>query len=313
MNILENNILDIAKNNYKFLTNMQNVIGVGLGYKNINDFNTLEPCLHVLVENKINSNFLSKNNIVPKSYMGIKTDVIQVGKLDLLKGEAITFKLRPLEGGGGISVADHKSAGTIGYFVTKGMLFSKKYYILSNNHVLAGLNSIPIGTPIIQPIDVFGGKIENDMVALLKDFVPVKFINGSNEPENYVDCAIAQVTSKSIICNRILGDCIVKGINKPKLGENVRKTGFVTGTTKGSIITTGVTKYVTVSPTKKVLFKNQILAKLKSNGGDSGSAIVNENNEIVGLVMSGNLDNVTTTFNDINMVLDSLNAKIYLD
>ena len=96
MQTLEEKILDISTKYYHYLINLQSVKGVGYGFKHINGVNTFEPCIHVLVERKLQSTNLSFSNIIPKVYMGIKTDVIEVGNMKSFS--PITKKFRPLEG-----------------------------------------------------------------------------------------------------------------------------------------------------------------------------------------------------------------------
>ena len=47
---LRNVISNIIENKYHFLMSLENVKGVGLGFKTINNYVTNELCIHVLVE-----------------------------------------------------------------------------------------------------------------------------------------------------------------------------------------------------------------------------------------------------------------------
>jgi V8-like Glu-specific endopeptidase len=53
------------------------------------------------------------------------------------------------------------------------------------------------------------------------------------------------------------------------------------------------------------LFSDQIVADLKSQGGDSGSLVLNEQNEAVGLLFAGS--DRSTILNRIQNVMDKLN------
>ena len=227
MDSIKDKVLDISYNYYKYLLNLQNVNAIGLGYKKINGIETRELCVHVLVDHKVEEKFLTKDNIVPKSYMGIKTDVIKVGKVKPRGKFAIEDKLRPLEGGIPISSDFFNGVGldigTLGCIVTKVIDGEREFFILSNNHVLAGSNEAPIGTSIIQPPEFLDGTLENDKIANLYDFVQLKFIEGSNEPVNFVDCAIGKILDKSIISGIIYGGDIINGVKKAILGENIKK------------------------------------------------------------------------------------------
>lgn len=63
------------------LLEKQNVVGVALGSKVKNDKDTGENALQVLVRHKMDLDFLPKDEVVPKSMKGLKTDVIEVGEV----------------------------------------------------------------------------------------------------------------------------------------------------------------------------------------------------------------------------------------
>ena len=309
---LKNNISDISHNYYKYLLNLPNVNGIGVGYKIINSFNTKEICLNVFVDKKIDIKYLSKNIIIPKEYMGIKTDVIKVGQPNFHSGEIFPGKFRPLEGGCSISVGDNQGEGTIGCIaVKKSFLFFNDYFILSNNHVLAGVNKIPIGTSILQPSEGLSGQFPEDIVANLTTFVPIKFIENNNDNINYVDCAIAKIKKNNLISKKILEIGQITGISKATLGSNVKKVGFITGLTEGNVIATNVTSKLPFE-NKFSIFQEQIRANLFNLSGDSGSIVLNDKNEAVGLLMGGPKDGSNVIFNDISLVLKYLNIDIFM-
>lgn len=106
---------------------------------------------------------------------------VVVEETDELRADSNTARNRPCPAG--FSVGRRGSTGTFGGNVRFGSNFG---YILSNNHVLANLNSATIGDPIIQPGDLDGGTLQMDIIAQLTRWVPIDFV-GNNE----VDCAIA--------------------------------------------------------------------------------------------------------------------------
>ena len=316
MNELMSNILNISSNYYRYLITLENVIGVGLGYKWINGINTFEPCIHVLVNKKIDNKYLCKNNIIPNKYMGIITDVINVGNFSSLSNDSIPYKLRPLESGCAIGI--NNFGGTLGCIVTKIIDEEKHYYILSNNHVIADLNNASIGSKIIQPNFENRGNEENDGVAYLSNFIPLKFMDleetdDENQPINYADCAIAEIFDESLVSNMIFAERRITGVSSPVLDLSIKKVGYVTGLTRGKITTIGTTIESPFSDGHVALFKNQILANLKSDHGDSGSVILNDDNEVLGLLFSGSFEQGITGFTDINVVLKQLKVEIYAD
>lgn len=334
MNDFKNNIIDIAHNYYKYLMSLENVVGVGLGHKFINRINTLEPCIHVLVKNKISKEHLTQNNIIPNKYMGIKTDVLNVGVFKTTS-EDIVFpkKLRPLQIGCVIGLQSKKFSGTLGCIVTKNILvdnfededsdnenfndfdnkkklFIKEYYFLSNNHVIANVNEASIGSLIIQPSKSYDGIFPKDLVGVLDTFIPIKFIENGNKPINYVDCAIARITNKSYISNEILSIGKIKGVSKAELDMKVNKIGFASGITEGIVTTLNTTSTVEFSNKKSAFFKDQILANSITMDGDSGGALLTKDNEIVGLLMAGTSKNYSKC-NDINKIFKELNVELY--
>lgn len=316
---MEKKILDITSNYYKYLLSLKNVIGIGMGYKYINGVKTKELCMHVLVDKKVDERFISKNNIIPKTYMGIKTDVIKSGKVNLLnetiKDDELDreFKIRPLEGGYTIrtdnTLLGGSSVGTIGCIVTKTFGNQKFFFILSNNHVLTAFQRLPIGTSIFQPIK---DEYLQNYIGDLSTYVNVKYnYKGDNLRllENIVDCAIVIVDPR-LVSNRIAIIGRINGTVKPNLGLYVRKVGRTSGYTEGEIITVGETINIPVDEQKKMFFKNLMTGSLKSESGDSGSVIVDENNNIVGLLIAGE-ENGNCIFCDINTVLEKLDVEIY--
>ncbi|MPQ45014.1 hypothetical protein [Clostridium tarantellae] len=320
--LLSSAILDISRNDYHYLMRLPHVVGVGMGYKCINECMTNELSIHVLVEKKVSSDSLNCCSMIPRDYKNIKTDVIEVGSKNrestensenVFLGTAPTGlpqRKRPLEGGYGISVINStNSTGTIGCVVTRG----SKYYVLSNNHVLAGYNDFPIGAKFIQPGGDDKGKYPEDFVATLSDFIPLYFKSGSAVPENYVDAAIAEITNPSLKSNKIALVGAIKGVAAPVLNENIKKVGTTSGLTKGKIVTVGTTANVKYDNGKTAFFKDQVLAGLYNKGGDSGSIILNEKDEAIGLLMSGGGPNYKTCiFNNIQNVLKALKINIYL-
>ena len=315
MNNMKNNILNISHDYYHYLLNLKNVNAIGYGSKYINGHDTKEPCIHVLVENKIDVSYLTKNTIIPKTFMGIKTDVIKIGKLrnkNSDSSEPTLGMIRPIEGGYDVS-ADTKKLGTIGCIVTNIIDNKNEYYILSNNHILADGNNIPIGSPIYQPSIYYSSEFYKEQIGTLANFINIKY--GNLKPflkTNYMDCAIAHITNKNLISNKIAHIGAVKGVSTPEKDLSIKKVGAMSGLTEGKIETLGVTTISKNPRGKFALFKNQIRASIINKSGDSGSVVLNKKNEIIGLFFSGTDDDQTMMFTDINVVLKALKVKIYV-
>jgi hypothetical protein len=201
-------------------------------------------------------------------------------------------------------------------------------YILSNNHVLANSNAGQLGDAILQPGSHDGGT-SADQIGTLEQFVPVGF-GGSfgcgcspfafllrligaakpmiNEPgNNTVDCAIAKPLSADLVNPDILNIGIPTGVGTATLGTAVQKSGRTTGHTTDQITQLDVTVSVAYG-TQVAVFKNQLMAGAMSQGGDSGSAVLDMEKQVVGLLFAGS--NTTTIMNPIQFVLDALQVQL---
>lgn len=288
-----------------------NVVATGLGYKRVHGKKTGELCIICSVDTKVASSSLLKNQSIPAYIAGIPTDVNPVGPVHSL--QLPTGKFRPVPGG--VSIGHiHVTAGTAGCLVKRG----EKIFVLSNNHVLANSNKARPGDMIIQPALHDGGVVSLDQVARLSEFVEIHFesendagniaggftrffnffarISGSRSRiysrrsitlENFVDCAIAEPVNESDFLNEILQIGEITGLAEGTLGMKIRKSGRTTGLTSGSIDQVDVTVRVNYGTNRTALFTDQLVAGAMSQGGDSGSAVLSEDNKIVGLLFAG--------------------------
>lgn len=213
--------------------------------------------------------------------------------------------------------------GTLGALVTDG----SKFYILSNNHVLARVNKASVGELVIQP-GLIDRKCQVDLVdavASLSDFVRIKFASGRRIPLNSVDAAIAEVLKDSQ-GNPLVGDTgeileigvLDSGTQGPVIGLAVQKMGRTTKRTFGTIesidttVDIGYGRSCGKEATLVARFVNQIIVTPGSfsAGGDSGSAVVTVEAETstkpkaVGLLFAGS--STHTIVNRIDDVLQAL-------
>lgn len=209
--------------------------------------------------------------------------------------------------------------GTLGALVTDDSF----QYILSNNHVLAGTNIASPGEQIIQPglIDRQCVQYPADTVAVVSDFVKIRFKKGKTAPINTIDAAIAQVVPGSVDPNGIILDIgqVNSATVEATIGQAVKKSGRTTGFTTGTVYSIDVTIDVGYSDqcggaaNKLARFENQILITPGgfSAGGDSGSLIVEDVNtkpRAVGLLFAGN-DSYTVA-NPIDAVLAAFGVSM---
>jgi hypothetical protein len=286
-----------------------NVVGVGLGRKLVKDKPTDLHSVRFYVERKLDEAAIPKEFLLPKRLGNVHTDVIESGRFRafIYRERA---KVRPVRPGCSIGhepkSAGSVMAGTLGALVEAGNM----RFVLSNNHVLAGENSLAAGAPIFQPGLLDKNNPASDKIAALTHFIKLE-THGANK----VDCAIAELTDGIKV-----NPAIMARVNKLKSGEpvaavenmQVEKTGRTTGYTTGVILDVRFTVKVQYD-LGMLTFSDQILisggAKPFAGAGDSGSLIVDRKTKRpVGLLFCGG--DKYTVANHINDVLAQLRVKI---
>ncbi|MGL5243751.1 MAG: hypothetical protein ACRC7R_01060 [Sarcina sp.] len=313
--LLENFIIDIINKYSLFFLRKKNVTAIGLGYKKINKITSNELCIHVLVDKKLPLNKLYSYDIIPKKFLGIKTDVIECRKPTAFNINNDNQKLihnlqsrvRPIQPGYSVGPYKHENAGgTIGAIVFNNDTDAP--YIISNNHVLADANRVEDGAPILQPCVVDGGNVNSNVVALLSGIL---WLEASADPDteiidNYADAAIAEILpnieyDKTI---PIIGD--ISGTTEAKLGMKVRKVGRTTGYTEATIETLYAKTVLDFGLDGECFFADLVHCNYLSDHGDSGSIIIDFNNKVVGLLIGG--DEEDTYFSPIDNILNAFNV-----
>ena len=306
-----------------------NIVGLGIGVKWIDGQPTGEPALIVLVTHKLPREAVSKKDLVPEKLQGMQTDVLTIGYPFAGGGkpldagiQTLTKKNRPAEGGDSVGHFQI-TAGTIATCVYKslpggstntpykhGIGIPPKYYILSNNHILANSNAGAIGDPILQPGPYDGGTNPADKIATLSEFIPIDFTSPLSQQNNLVDAALAEGQFHALD-REIYWIGYVPGW-RPKsnvtVGTIVQKTGRTTNYTTGRITVINATLDVNYGGQKKARFKDQIVTTNMSDGGDSGSLVTTLDNLAVGLLFAGS--SVATIHNQIQNVCELLSVQL---
>lgn len=131
-------------------------------------------------------------------------------------------------------------------------------------------------------------------------------------PENHVDCALARPIDPAMFSDDIREIGMVSGTKPAALGMRVRKTGRTTEYTEGNITLLNATvnvTYSTLAGPRTARFVGQVITQAMSQGGDSGSLIVDATeNRAVGLLFAGS--SLATIFTPIDEVLRILNVTI---
>ncbi len=309
-----------------------NVVATGIGYKAIGGSRTGTLSIVCSVTRKEPTAALATEDRIPTTIDGIVTDVVETGVLRALQSP--TERHRPAPGGVSIGHVDI-TAGTLGCLVKRG----NEVFILSNNHVLANSNAAAIGDPILQPGAFDGGTLANDHIADLADFVPISITGLPSEcniangiasvlnriaaafgraarlqavstqaEENRVDAAIARPLSAGDVSPEILNVGSIAGSSEAVLGLPIKKMGRTTGLTTGEVTQVDVTANVQFGPGQIATFVDQFMAGAMSAGGDSGSAVLDDDNKLVGLLFAGS--DTTTIMNRIQNVFSALSVTI---
>jgi hypothetical protein len=227
---------------------------------------------------------------------------------------------RPIDlgvSGGNInSFLNHHTAcfsGTLGAEVHDR---SSKQFILSNNHVIADLNTAKPGELIVQPglVDTNPActKTPDDAVANFTRAIKLNFGGGKNT----VDAALAAVLPGDVDTNGEILNIgpIASTTVSATIGLPVQKMGSATCVTTGTITSVGAKVNVTYPGGKKAKFIDQIFIAVQDfgNPGDSGSLILTQDPcpQAVGLLFAGSADHSLTIANPIGAVLNKLGVSM---
>lgn len=327
------------------LLKIPNVLAVGIGLKESNNQFTDEIAYRVFVKEKKDLASLKSDEIIPKTINNIKTDVIvpyhpqnRPYQYPVCGTERLTqTKHRPLKAGILISKSS-LPGGTLGWFGT--LLSDDSKVILSNEHVLYG-TSLPIDTSQRKTAQPVLGEISHCCCCECgsEDVVGTTIIGIQNvNSAPWVDCAITRINPEFVndIVYQISNDATsevlsVSGTNQAVVGERVRKIGARSGYTQGIVVHVGdaavagtdpagntitiISQQVLIIPHTDETYQINYEGTCKfafSNHGDSGSVILNDSDEIVALLYSGDAEHntVDVTFaNNIQNVLDAFAAN----
>ncbi len=331
---MEPYIAQIAALKQRYLPDLlgrRNVVACGIGYKIREGVQTDELSLIVSVTHKVHPSALAAEDLIPAQLEGVPTDVVELGVLRAFGGPRDRW--RPVVPPG-VSIGHIRiSAGTFGCLVRRG----GDLFILSNNHVLADVNKGKVGDPVLQPGPADGGTA-GDAIATLEEFVPLDF--GTTEPEcriatllatglnalaelvgsqhrlepvrqtsgvNRVDAALACPLSADMVSPDILGIGVPTGVGEATLGMPVQKSGRTTGHTSGIITQIDATVRIDYYG-PSALFEGQLIASPMSQPGDSGSAVLDNERRVVGLLFAGS--DAATIINPIADVLTALRVEV---
>jgi hypothetical protein len=273
-------LVSLFKEASESLKKYPGVVSVEIGIKETGGNLTDNLSFRVYVKKKLDKQDLASEAVIPETILGIKTDVIEY---DI---PVITFddkKYRPLKGG--IQIANEEdSTGTLGCIARLNS--DSSIVVLSNAHVLMGGNAS--GT-----VDAGQPKISGSCCCTCDEIGEV--IN--SKLDGTVDCAIVKLKSGVSGVNdiRILNDDGTDGFIDGAAGavvsatDKVIKVGRTSDKTEGTVVSithsTGANASEgTPARTSQILVKPNTGFTKFQDRGDSGSVLVNNDHEVVGLM-----------------------------
>lgn len=308
---------------------LPNVIGVATGLRRQRREFTDEVVIQVFVHRKVDEERLRPWEVCPTHVPGyegaeIRTDVVETTIPD---AQQDTTRYRPVPGGCSIGAEARINAGTLGGWACDST--DDTTVLLSNNHVISNLDTMPALTRVVQPGRFDGGTLPDDVIGDLKRHVPVNTVATGTTPvpTSVVDAAIADIDANVDIDHDVLaiGPAIYE-VRAPALRMNVQKRGRTTQQTTNSRITsvgmTFLTNYRNRTRQSQIQNAFRITStdgNLFSDSGDSGSLIFDQaegelegTRPVVGLLYAGGTFNDGTPFtdaNDINAVMGALDLE----
>ncbi|TJY34089.1 chymotrypsin family serine protease [Pontimicrobium aquaticum] len=290
------------------LLQREGVVAVDIDYKIKNGIKTDELAIIVFVEKK--QNVLPKQRI-PKTVQGIKTDVWETTLVPFstaTKTEPSETKsvindsiVNPILGGISVGPFDLDLYGTLGIVLETN--FGAKVMLSSAHVFMSGPHTIP-GTHLSQPALPMGGHWpETDAGEFLMGFL--------GQPNN-IDAALATVSHRNILPKTILQIGQTTGHDVTFPGDDVAKFGRRTQFTTGKVVSDTFTCNVNYPNFGTYTYYNQLRIQTVNPydnfglPGDSGSIVVNEDKEVVGMIMSGGETANDTKYTIANPIGDIL-------
>ncbi len=224
------------------------------------------------------------------------------------------------------------TVGTAGFYMTDD---ADNLYLVSNNHVIGRSNDAANGESVVQPgtLDLTDSELNlmptfDDLVDELEiggvvGVVQLEFPVAAGTPNNTVDAAIAQLFDSGREfddLDRVTYGGAIRGVASPysidaSTGElaqssRVYKVGRTTGYTEGNVIGIAGVANVPYDGGTARFVDQLVIAPTEDNEGDfsdrgdSGSGILNDRHELVGLLFAGNGQH--TFANPIELVIDQI-------
>lgn len=333
----QNNLLAVYDDVQKELLNISNIVGVGIGLKEVAGKLTDQICFRVYVWEKEAAGELASEQLIPTSIKGFPTDVLKVYNvkptLDFVERRD-SSQHRPLTAGVAISTKIMSTlrfdpgGGTLGWFARK--VSDGSTVILTNAHVLYPdlYNEMP--ATILTETDKLTQPFYDKTCCCEYNVIGERLIGIKTLD---VDCGLGRINTDEaislIIANRATNKTLrVEGTDTAIVGDKVQKIGARSGYTQGIVIDIGGAvagskvklpdgKETKIRPNQIVIWPADTETYIDDhfgniafgNEGDSGSVVLDSENKIIGLFFSNDFQSATKTLgfaNHIALVLKTL-------
>jgi hypothetical protein len=256
----------------------ENLVGIGVGSKRV--FGRRRPstiAIQFFVAHKLAPGLIEPRHLLPATWNGHPTDVVEVGRFVASAGPRDRW--RPALGGCSIGAIKgiHSTYGTFGALVRPvGQL--SPHLLLSCNHVLSNWEQFPSDTPILQPAPLDAGSNPADLIATLREVVPL-----AAAKRGRADAAVAVIPDPATAQPGFLPGVPPLVDSTPAVafeGQTVSKIGRSTGFRSGRVFSPGVDLTVDSGEPSvgQVVLEDQILIQDAgspfSDTGDSGALVL---------------------------------------
>ena len=324
-----------------------NVVATGVGYKITKGEKTPTLSVICSVAQKVKVSDLSPKDRVPETMDGIPTDVIQTGKFRAFAVRTDRVRPAPggvsighrditagtlgclVKKNGVLHIlsnnhvlANSNDASVGDAILQPGPHDGGRY---PDDHIANLAEFIPISFPSGNGGGGGGGggdsgcglanaaaSVLNGIAAMMGSDARLKAVTTKpirvQATDNLVDAAIARPLNDADVSEEILDIGTISGTASGELDMAVKKSGRTTEFTTGVIEQVDVTVDVQYGAGKIARFTDQLLAGPMSQGGDSGSAVLDNNNRLIGLLFAGS--DQSTIINRIENVFSALNISL---
>lgn len=263
----------------------------------------------IYVRKKVPIDQVAPQDLVDAEIEGMKTDVIEVGAIVaqftiptpqqlLLVSRMTRYRPVPMGVSLGATSVTAGSAGVLVKHKTDGRVGIRTNYHVSKND-----------ENVVQPGPIDGGGDLDKVGRSIGISIPV---SGGK-----VDIGVVVLDDIKLARTEILDLGIPKGVNtNPTVGMKLKKSGRTSGLTEGTITSISAVLSIQYNDGIKTL-EALILTSKMSDGGDSGSALLDEANNVVGHIFAGSdtysvgcrEDSIQEALPDWEVVTTEINAK----